>query len=145
MMSLSNTTGHAIRALAYLASCSNPPVNIRDVAECAGVPSAYLAKIVKKLVDAGIVESKRGSAGGVWLARPAKLVSLFEISMAVEGKEFLSPCMFGSDMCSRDRDCPNHAFWVKTRELVRRELERTKLSDVMGFYSQQESCSASVA
>ena len=89
MMSLSNTTGHAIRALACLAGCRNPPASIKELALCAEVPQAYLAKIVKKLNDSGIIESRRGSKGGIWLARPAKLISLWEISVALEGDEVL--------------------------------------------------------
>ncbi len=136
MMSLSNTTGHAIRALACLAACTNPPASIKDLAACADVPQAYLAKIVKKLNDSGIIESKRGSKGGIWLARPAKLISLWDISMAIEGPEVLSPCLLGSDYCNHDCGCPTHQFWVKNREMIRRELEKTKLSDVLGFYKQ---------
>ena len=76
MMSLSQTTGHAVRALTCLAGRVNPPVSIKDLAAWSGVPQPYLAKIVKKLNNAGIIESKRGAGGGVWLARPAKLISL---------------------------------------------------------------------
>jgi len=133
MMSLSNTTGHAIRALSCLAGCANPPVSIKDVAECAQVPQAYLAKIVKKLNDAGIVESKRGKAGGIWLARPAKLISLLDISVALEGEDFLGPCLLGPEYCSGNRACPTHKFWIKNKELIRKELVRNKLSDVLEF------------
>lgn len=133
MMSLSNTTGHAIRALACLAGCTNPPANIKDLAECADVPQAYLAKIVKKLNDSGIIESKRGSKGGIWLARPAKLISLWDISVALDGDEVLCHCLLGAEYCTDERACPTHKFWVKNRELIRRELERTKLSDVLEF------------
>ena len=134
MMSLSNTTGHAVQALSCLAACENPPANIKDVAACSGVPQAYLAKIVKKLNDSGIVSSKRGSKGGIWLARPAKLISLLDISIALDGEDFLGPCLLGSGFCSDGRACPTHKFWVKNKELIRKELERTKLSDVMEFY-----------
>ena len=134
MMSLSNTTGHAIRALACLAGCQHPPASIKDLAACASVPQAYLAKIFKKLNDSGIIESRRGSRGGVWLARPAKLISLWDISVAIEGEDVLSPCLLGSEACNRDYGCPTHAFWVKNREMIRRELEKTKLSDVMGYF-----------
>lgn len=136
-MSLSNTTGHAIRALACLAGCPNPPANIKDLATCAEVPQAYLAKIVKKLNDSGIIESRRGSKGGIWLARPAKLISLWDVSVALEGEDVLSHCLLGSDYCNHECACPTHKFWVKNRELIRRELEKTKLSDVMGFYKQR--------
>lgn len=131
MMSLSNTTGHAIRALACLAGCKNPPASIKNVAECADVPPAYLAKIVKKLNDAGIIESKRGKTGGIWLARPSKLISLLDISVALEGEDFLGPCLLGSDYCKDGRSCPTHKFWIKNKEVIRRELDRTKLSDVL--------------
>ena len=137
MMSLSQTTGHAVRALTCLADCRNPPASIKDLAECSGVPPAYLAKIVKKLNDTGIVESKRGSGGGVWLARPAKLISLLEISVALEGDGFLGGCLFGLDPCTDHSDCPTHKFWVKHREIVRRELERIKLSDVLEFHNDE--------
>lgn len=137
MMSLSNTTGHAIRALACLAGCENPPANIKDVAVCADVPQPYLAKIVKKLNDSGIISSKRGKKGGIWLARPAKLISLLEISIALDGEDFLGRCLLGSDYCSEERSCPTHAFWLKNKELIRKELERTKLSDVLEFYTKR--------
>jgi Rrf2 family protein len=133
MMSLSNTTGHAVRALACLAGCNNPPASIRDVAECSEVPQAYLAKIVKKLNDAGIIESKRGKTGGIWLARPAKLISLLDISVALDGEDFLGPCLLGQEYCSDGRACPTHKFWIKNKELIRKELGRTKLSDVLQF------------
>ena len=137
-MSLSNTTGHAIRALACLAGCENPPANITYLAECSDVPRAYLAKIVKKLNDSGIVNSKRGSKGGIWLSRPAKLISLLDICIAMDGKDFLGHCLLGSGYCSDNRDCPTHKFWSKNTELIRKELERTKLSDVLQFNRDRE-------
>jgi Rrf2 family protein len=136
MMSLSNTTGHAIRALACLAEYAHPPASIRDVATTADVPQAYLAKIVKKLNDAGIIESKRGKTGGIWLARPARLVSLADICVALDGEDFLGPCLLGSEYCHGGRSCPTHRFWEKNKEVIRRELEKTKLSDVIEFNEQ---------
>ena len=135
MMSLSQTTGHAVRALTCLAGCRTPPASIKELAKCSGVPQAYLAKILKKLNHAGFVVSKRGSGGGGWLTRPAKLISLLEISLALEGDDFLGECLFGFAPCSNDHcGCPTHTFWVKHRELIRRELERIKLSDVLDFH-----------
>ena len=135
MMSLSHTTGHAIQALACLAGCANPPASIKEVAACADVPQPYLAKIVKKLNDHGIIESKRGSKGGIWLARPAKLITLLDISEALDGEDFLGSCLLGLERCSDERSCPTHKFWTKNKELIRKELQRTKLSDVLDFYT----------
>jgi Rrf2 family protein len=137
MMSLSNTTGHAVRALVCLADCATPPASIKDVASSAGVPQPYLAKVVKKLNDAGIIESKRGKSGGIWLARPAKMISLLDICTALEGEDFLGPCLLGSEYCSGGRGCPTHAFWKRHKQLIRKELERTTLSDVLKFNKEQ--------
>ena len=137
MIALSSTTGQAIRALSCLATCANPPANIKEIAECSDVPQPYLAKILKKLNDAGIVDSRRGKNGGIWLARPAKLISLFDISVALEGKDFLGHCLLGSGMCSDEQNCPTHHFWTRHRESIRRELEQIKLSDAMDFYQKK--------
>ena len=134
-MSLSNTTGYGVRALACLAACTDLPASIKEVAEGAQVPQAYLAKIVKKLNDSSIIESKRGSGGGIWLARPAKLISLLDISVALDGEDFLGPCLLGNEYCSNRQNCPTHKFWTKNKEVIRRELERIKLSDVLDFYN----------
>jgi Rrf2 family iron-sulfur cluster assembly transcriptional regulator len=133
MVSLSNTTGYGVRALTCLAGCRNPPASIKTLAERSGVPQAYLAKIVKTLNDAGIIESKRGSGGGIWLARPSRLISLLEICTALEGEELFGACLFGLEPCSDNCGCPAHKFWVKYRELMRRELNQIKLSDVLEF------------
>jgi Rrf2 family iron-sulfur cluster assembly transcriptional regulator len=131
MISLSNTTGYAVRALTCLAGCKNPPASIKDLAENSGVPKAYLAKIVKTLNDAGIIASKRGSGGGIWLARPPKFISLLEISSTLEGEELFGTCLFGLEPCNDYCDCPTHKLWVKTQEQMHRELSKIKLSDLL--------------
>ena len=133
MISLSNTAGYGVRALTCLAHCGNPPASIKYLAESSGVPQAYLAKIVKPLNDAGIIESRRGSGGGIWLARPPRFISLLEVCTALEGEELFGACLFGLEPCRDGCSCPAHKFWVKYREVMRRELNHTKLSDIQGF------------
>ncbi len=55
MMSLSNTTGRAIRAMACLAGYENPAARVKNLAACADVPYAYLTKIVNKMNDFGLI------------------------------------------------------------------------------------------
>ena len=135
MISLSNTTGHAVRALACLVDCRNPPASIKDLAECSGVPPAYLAKILKTLNKAGIIESKRGRGGGIWLARPPRFISLLDIGIAVEGDELFGACLFGLESCVDGCGCPAHKFWAKQRKVMRRELSQINLSDAIGLHT----------
>ena len=106
---------------------------IHEIAECSGVPRAYLAKILKRLNDADLVKSKRGHKGGIWLTRPATEITIWDISKAVDGDEFISRCLLGDEFCDDSRDCPTHAFWKVERTKIHDELVRTTLANVVAF------------
>ena len=138
MLSLSHTTGHAIQALTCLAdeNCTHGGM-IQHIAECSGVPRPYLAKVLRRLNEAGIVKSKRGYRGGIWLARPAEKISLMEISEAIDGEEYFNSCLLGSAFCGDDRDCPTHTFWKGARKNIQEELASTTLADVVAFHQRK--------
>jgi Rrf2 family iron-sulfur cluster assembly transcriptional regulator len=131
MFCLSESVGYSIKALSCLEDDSSGPRTIKEIANCSGVPSPYLAKLVKKLVDAGILASRRGTGGGAWLDRSASTISVLEISEAIDGSHILDRCLLGFDTCSDDRSCPTHAFWKVEREGIRKILLETTLADVI--------------
>lgn len=133
MMTLSTTTSYAIQALTSLAAPDFPRAMIADIARRAGVPAAYLAKIMKRLNDAGIVESKRGSKGGIWLARAPEQITLLEIMNAVDGADYLDGCLLGCEVCSDERACPTHAFWKPLRAKIRTQLASLTLAEILVF------------
>ena len=143
MVVLSNSTGYAIRALACLSGLGCEPKFVRDIAECSGVPAAYLAKLVQRLAEAGIVNSKRGYRGGITLARKPDEISLLKIDEAVEGGPHPDRCLLGMDECSDARACPTHAFWKKTRAGIRKTLSDTTLADVLAFENKKKRVSRS--
>lgn len=55
------------------------------LAEFLGVPFPYLAKQMQALSRSGIVNARRGVAGGYRLARIAETISLWDITNAIEG------------------------------------------------------------
>lgn len=138
MLSLTQTTGYAIQALSSLTDHESDTLFIRDIARLSGVPAPYLAKIIKRLNDAGIVNCKRGLRGGVWLSRPASEITLLDISHAMDGPEWLSSCLLGNAECSDARSCPAHEFWKKERAAVHDELQARTLAQVAQFYSRQK-------
>lgn len=135
MFTLSGTVGYAINAAAYLAKTPTQSMMIGDIAEGSGVPRAYLAKVVRRLNDAGILSSKRGYRGGIWLARSPKEISLLEIVHAMEGEDYFTGCFLGAETCSDDRDCPAHVFWKQMREQIAGYLSDIMLADVAKFQS----------
>ncbi len=135
MLGLSQSVSYAVSALACLGEEGCDKAFVRDIAKCAQVPPAYLAKLFTRLVAAGLIESKRGWAGGNRLARPPEEITLFDIAEAIEERPWLNRCLLGEAECSDERACPTHAFWAVTRISIERELKSRTLADVIAFNS----------
>jgi Rrf2 family protein len=133
MLSLSQTTGYAIRALACLSEACCARQTTPQIARCSQVPRPYLAKIITTLARHGLLHARRGVRGGTVLARPPEAITLLEVVEAIEGSDWLGPCLLGLAECRDLPACPTHAFWQRTREEIRAELARTTLADYLRF------------
>jgi Rrf2 family protein len=105
-------------------------VTAEHVAQATGIPHNFLENILGDLRRAGLVESRRGQAGGYLLAKAAEEISIADVIRAVEGPlanvRGLSPDTLdyeGSAAKLRD-------VWVALRASVRSVLERVTLADV---------------
>ena len=125
MTSFSQTTGYAIEALSCLARMGGKSMLVREIAECTKLPLPYLAKVLNRLSEAGIVESKRGYKGGVKLAKQPAEISLLEINTAVEAGKASTP---------EDAPSPHTGqgtFWDAFQQSYREKLASMTLDDVL--------------
>jgi Rrf2 family protein len=136
MLSLSQTTGYAIQALAHLSETDYESRSITQISKSAGVPRPYLAKIVNALARSGLLTARRGIGGGVSLVRRPEEISLLQIVEAVEGKDWLGECLLGLAECSDLSNCPTHDFWQRIRHEITNELGSTTLGAVVAFRRQ---------
>ncbi|MCP4007711.1 MAG: Rrf2 family transcriptional regulator [bacterium] len=130
-MVLSQTAEYALRAAAWLAA--NPdetPVRARDLSNETGIPAPYLAKILRRLVVAGVLESYKGVGGGFELARPPSEIPFTEILAAVDAYPGDDRCVFGWGACDPSDPCPLHPAWVQMSEAFRSWASTTTLADV---------------
>jgi Rrf2 family protein len=122
---------YAVRAAVELAAVgTGEPVKAEQIAEAQSIPLNFLENILAELRRAGIVESRRGAAGGYLLARPADAISLADVIRAVEGPlanvRGMSPDTLEYEgSAARLRD-----VWVALRASVRSVLEQVTLADV---------------
>ncbi|MBX3383534.1 MAG: Rrf2 family transcriptional regulator [Phycisphaeraceae bacterium] len=130
---LSQAVGYAIQALGYIASAGGKPVLVKEVAEAAEIPPAYLAKIIHALAKQGLVVTQRGIGGGVTLARPATDISMLDLCAALADPITVPRCMLGSTECSDQRCCPAHTFWVAHRTRMLDFLRGTCVADIAAF------------
>ena len=87
-MKVSVKVDYACRVMAELARLhgSGELAQIDHLAKIEAVPANFLAQILLKLRDHGLITSRRGNQGGYTLARAPEEISLFDILMAVEGQ-----------------------------------------------------------
>ena len=86
-MKISVKVDYACRVMTELARLhgSGELAQIEHLARIEAVPANFLAQILLKLRDAGLIASRRGNQGGYTLARAPEEISLHDILVAVEG------------------------------------------------------------
>jgi Rrf2 family protein len=95
------------------------------IAQAAGVPAPFLSKVLGRLVDRGLLRSKRGRGGGFVLGRPASEITLADIALALDRRDGLArafPPVAG----------PAGPLLAPAREDFLDRLRRTRLSDLAG-------------
>ncbi len=130
---LSQGTGNAACALAYLAAIGGGPALVKDIAQACEVPAPYLAKTIHLLSRAGVVATQRGIGGGVRLIRDAETVTLFELCEMLGDPAILPRCILGAAECSDARACPAHAFNVAQREQRLAFLREMTVAKIAAF------------
>jgi Rrf2 family protein len=131
VLRISRKIDYAIRAMIHLASIpEGTVVPFREIGKQMSVPEDFLAKILKTLVDQGIVRSTRGPHGGYRLARPAESISVLEIIEAAEGPIAVNVCLDDDDACSRQPICSMSAVWREGQERMLDVFRRTSLASL---------------
>lgn len=87
-MKISVQVDYACRVMAELARLhgSTELAQMEHLAKTESVPANFLAQILSKLRNHGLILSRRGIQGGYTLARPPEEISLYDILVAIEGK-----------------------------------------------------------
>lgn len=91
------------------------------------LPEPTLAKVLRRLTQAGILESARGSRGGYRLARDPRDINLMDIFSAVQeldlpkGEERLPEC------CPTGQECPSLRLSAEISTYIKRLLGRKTL------------------
>ena len=90
----------------------------------------YLIAKLAKLQTCGIIGSRRGANGGVYIAKPLKNIRLIDIIITLEGDAFFRRCFLGIDGCGHIEPCPFHDQWTSHRSEIGKWLSSTTLYDL---------------
>jgi len=131
LLSLSQTTGYAIMALSCLDPEREQLVQEKDISGATGIPKPYLTKLLHRLGNAGMIDTKRGNKGGIKLVKPPEEISIMDIFTSVEGEEWQNKCLLGLSNCGLKTPCPIHTFWLNERGRILEKFESITLDQIM--------------
>lgn len=132
-MEISKKTDYAIRMLAELVRGDGDIVSVRLAAEKNDVPYSFARSIQHDLVRSGIVESIRGSHGGMRLAIDPAATTIRMIVEAIQGPIHVSGCEEDADgaMCSQKNRCNFNALWCEADRMLRDYFDSVTLYQVV--------------
>lgn len=104
----------------------------RDLAERCKLPLPTVSKLLKSLLQGGLLASHRGIKGGYSLARDPRLVSVADVITALEGPLALTECnMDEAGLCDLEPSCPIKDNQRLINQVVRGALQKVMLWDLI--------------
>jgi Rrf2 family protein len=123
---------YAVRAMIHLACLPEGSTALRsEVAEAQRIPGSFMAKILRRLVRARLLDSSRGVKGGFCLAKPASEISMLDILEAIEGPLSMARCVPDARGCEWSSGCPAAAVWSRVQVAVQDILGNADLETLV--------------
>jgi len=106
-------------------------VPLKDIAERQSISLNYLEHIVTPLITAGIINSVRGTKGGISLARPARDITLKEVVEILGGPTAPVECITSPQTCPRSGLCATQDIWDDIKKAIDGVLVSITLEDLV--------------
>jgi Rrf2 family protein len=130
-MRASRKLDYALRALGYLAGFPRDRVTlVSEIAETQSIPRDFLSKILKDLVNRGLLRSHLGPGGGYSLARDPRTITFREVHEAIEGPVLVMDCGQGPDVCSKLDGCAQLPIWRELEKTICELFDRVTMDDI---------------
>jgi len=125
MITISRETDYACRVILHLATVpSETRVTAQEIAARRIIPRALVRRIITRLGKAGLITTTRGRDGGIALARPAREISLLDVTRAMEGEIALNTCVINPRECPLMQVCSVHEVWVEAHAQLTERLRQ---------------------
>ena len=133
MLRIGKLTVYATVILAALAAEPARLLTAAALSERTHIAAPTVAKLLKQMHRAGLVNSTRGTHGGYQLARDPENISAAAILDALEGPIALTECAAGSGQCGIEHTCAVGRTWQRLSVAVRRSLSEVTLAQLAGL------------
>jgi FeS assembly SUF system regulator len=133
MVKLSKLTDYGLVVMTCIARGQGAPLRTaRDLARESKLPLSTVSKLLKELLQSGLLASHRGIKGGYILAKEPSEISVLEMIAAIEGPMALTECSSDiTGLCNLEPCCPIKSNQQVINQAVRGVLEKITLSDLL--------------
>lgn len=137
-MKLTKRGEYALRALIDFGiahELGRPLLKVGEIVEKERLPVKFLEQILMQLKAAGYIDTKRGKAGGYFLAKPAKEIRFGQVIRLIDGPLAPIACVsqtaYERCTCPDEEHCGLRMLMLDVRNAIARILDRYVLSDVV--------------
>lgn len=131
MLRIAKLTDYATLVLAALAEEPTASLAAAELAPRTRLEPPTVAKVLKKLAKAGLVDSKRGAAGGYRIARAAESISVADVVAAIEGPIGIIQCQSARGDCRHHGRCGVQQHWRKIGVAIETALRSVTIADLV--------------
>ncbi|WP_290886094.1 SUF system Fe-S cluster assembly regulator [Arenimonas sp.] len=131
MLRVTKLTDYATVVLVALAEAPGRVHSAAELAERSRLEAPTVAKVLKPLAHAGLVESFRGANGGYRLARPAHEIPLKAVVEAIEGPLNMTECSGEHSNCEHEAHCGVQTHWRRINDVIADALGGITLADML--------------
>lgn len=135
---LSKKAKYAINALVYLARHNKgaEPIQISTIAASEHIPRKFLEAILLDLKNAGMLNSKKGKAGGYYLQKSAEEINIADVLRLFDGAIALIPCVAHlyyarCEECTDEATCGIRDVFAEVRAESVKMLKSATLAEIV--------------
>ena len=131
MLRLSKKADYGLMAMKHLAEHAHEGAcSAKDVADAYHIPPQLLAKILQRLVKAGLLHSQHGTHGGYTLSRDSGKITAFEVIRAIDGPLFITSCITVRGECDQTDRCTIREPLRRVNQSIEDVLRSISISDM---------------
>lgn len=131
MIKLSKLTDYATVIIGFMGRSRDNYISVLQICRGTQIQKPTVAKVLKILASAGLVQSLRGAQGGYKLVNPVEDVALIDIIEAVEGPVALTECVSQKGSCVLENVCEFHGRWGGVNEALRTFFAGIPVTELM--------------
>jgi Rrf2 family protein len=131
LLRLSKKADYALMAVRHLALGSgSSSASAREIAEQYDIPIELMAKVLQRLVRAGLLISTQGTRGGYTLSRPSSAISVADVIQAIDGPFTVTACSTEKNDCEQYGKCSIRDPLWQIRERIAATLGTVSIAEM---------------